>query len=609
MQDADRLTSELAVDECPYRENPSAEGDSAECRLLRHIFGFNVQAFTVVRRDACEVCCRSDFPTPQRYNSVIASLVYSGAQRLIDEGGQPACDAERAQKLRNSAVSELVRTTLGTPCGQDPSKDGSALRTRLHSCDVIVCCTDASDQTVTAVESAVNQEGVRCFVHVVDDGGGASEILPRFQGHDAVFVHRNSNRIGEFATLNRLLPALRARYVALQDPRSVSRPERLKWTVGLLERRGSEIAATAVETPRGKSIPQELACDSDSALPWQSLVVRRTTLLDMQRMHGGVENHVALIQRAANDDRQFSLGSRVTVDVRHESNSTVTAAASTARSGFGGSRNEPRPAVDVVLPFHNTIGFVNESLRSVLAQSGVDVVVHLIDDASTVDTSPHLGRWSRDPRVRVYRNSRNLGPYVSFNNVSRFFETDFVAVQDADDISLPHRLRVAVASLRAAGADIFGAAVEMFGDDSEHSSRTEAMRPVAPIRYSRYPATDRVPSVINGSAVMRTTEFIRLGGFADYGSSESNLCGLDSEFYTRAKFFGCHFFISQDVVLKCRRHAQSSTQNSETGWGTARRRLAGERVLERIAVWRKYEFDPRDFGGLGRYGMLTERLT
>jgi len=67
---------------------------------------------------------------------------------------------------------------------------------------------------------------------------------------------------------------------------------------------------------------------------------------------------------------------------------------------------------------------------------------------------------------------------------------------------------------------------------------------------------------------------------------------------------------SRDVVLKCRRHANSLTQNSETGWGTARRQFAREKLLERIELYRQYEFDPQDFGGLNldHYPALTERL-
>jgi glycosyltransferase involved in cell wall biosynthesis len=622
--DPDQQNSDSSVEECPhYESKPGYKGQAGQCRLLKRILRTDEPAFSAVNRDACEACCRSDFPSTRLFNNVIASLVHASARRIIERNGVAGCDVARAEELQEFAISEVARTTLRSrqPTQKTNGQKTDVLpgRARLYSCDVVVCCTDESDRTVAAAESVIDQRDVRAIIHLVDDGGGAAGVTSQFDDNDRVVVHRNEKPLGLFSTMTKLLPELQSRYVAFQDPRSISRPDRLKRTIDLLERQGGEIGVTAVESADGVLVPETPDGPAENTLPWQSLVIRRNTLLDLQRMHGSSINDISsLVKHAVEDGRLISLARRVTVDINHQAGDAAesTPARTTSWVKRPASVTQPRPAVDVVLPFHNTIDFVHESLQSMLEQTGVDVVVHLIDDASTVDTSQDLERWGRDPRIRVYRNSRNLGPYMSFNNVSRFFETEFVAIQDADDISLPHRLSAGVASLRDSNADIFGAAVEMFGDNLERASKTNASNgkddslPVTQFRFSRYPATQGVVFVINGSTVMRTRTFHRLGGFADYGKPERNRCGLDSEFYTRAFFAGANFFVSRDVVLKCRRHADSLTQNSETGWGTARRQFAREKLLERIELYRNYEFDPQDFGGLNLdyYPCLTERV-
>jgi glycosyltransferase involved in cell wall biosynthesis len=553
---------------------------------------------------------------------VIASLVHIGVRRIIDLQGVAGCDVEKAQGLRDFAISELIRTTLHAGSQQnksDTTVDERRVGTRLFSCDVIVCCSDESDQTVAAIKSVINQLDVLAFVHLIDDGGLASKVMQLFGGRERVTLHRNQVPLGLLSTTMKLLPRLRSTYVAFQNARSISRPDRLKQTIDLLERQGGEIGAATVRTENGVVVPTLPPDLSKTSLPWQSIVMRRNTLLDLQRIHGSDFNSIdSLVSRAVSDGRKISLSRRVTVDINDRIADVEKASPAVEKS----CQNSPlsfaslRRAIDVVLPFHNTIEFVYESLQSVLAQNGVDVVVHLIDDASTVDTSPHLEHWRREPRIRVYRNSQNIGPYVSLNNVSRFFETEFAAIQDADDVSLPHRLCTAITSLEMSSSDIFGAAVEMFGDIHERVTRTDisnsdsATRPVKQFRLSRYPEIGRLWCfIINPTMVVRVSTFNRLGGFADYGELKNNRCGLDAEFCARAYLSGCKFYVSPEIVVRQRRHADSLTQNHETGWGTVARNFARQKVLERIELYRQYNFDPQDFGGRNNYLHLTERVS
>ena len=144
-----------------------------------------------------------------------------------------------------------------------------------------------------------------------------------------------------------------------------------------------------------------------------------------------------------------------------------------------------------MLPFRGHFEFLRESLPSVLDQNGAETIVHLIDDATPGGADELLRYWGSHPRVRTYRNSRNLGQFVSFNNVFPYLETDLIAIQDADDISLPHRLHLAGNLLRLADADFFG----------DGSRRSNTVRPRKPsMNRSRPPTMVESKSLPTGPA-------------------------------------------------------------------------------------------------------------
>jgi len=108
-----------AVEGCPFRSQVELRGgtETARCGLLEEI-GEVVAAPLPVPRDACEHCCRLPPPAAGRINSVIASLLYGRASRLLAAGGAPPPLAAQAAGIRDRAVGELVAVCAprgGTP--------------------------------------------------------------------------------------------------------------------------------------------------------------------------------------------------------------------------------------------------------------------------------------------------------------------------------------------------------------------------------------------------------------------------------------------------------------------------------------------------------------
>lgn len=94
-----------AVDECPFRE-AAGEGP-ARCRLLGRLGGTHDPSWWQIERRACEACCAGAAPSAVSPGPVLASLLYSLADSVVDHGGVAGCPVEKAILLRDWAESQL----------------------------------------------------------------------------------------------------------------------------------------------------------------------------------------------------------------------------------------------------------------------------------------------------------------------------------------------------------------------------------------------------------------------------------------------------------------------------------------------------------------------
>ncbi len=598
---------------CPFRHQIRKEGETetAVCRLLRQLTGLRQARLCRVRRDACAACAGSFVASAEDLNPVLAALLHELAETIGAAGGLPGCSADEAAALRQWAEGNLAFAEGAVAW---VAADAAAA----PDCDVILCCPDSSKLAEWALRSVLAQEGLATWVHLIDDGGGGRALLERYGGHPRILTRRNPARWGPLETLHQLVPLLRTEYVALQDPTTTSRPHRLCAAVGMLAASGADLFGSALTSPAGIIAPLTPAETYRRCIPAETLVWRRAALADM----GGVAPRavgldVELVHRAALERRRILLTAAVLVDAHLPWAPPPPGPPPRYAPREGRLRHHVRRfgmetiACDVVLPFHGQLPFVREALESLLDQEGAEPVIHLIDDASPEDTSSFLRFWASHRRVRTYRNERNLGQFISFNNVLPFLETSLVAVQDADDISLPHRLHYSGNLLRLAGAELFGGRTRLFGD----ARLSQGVRQEPPLRRgelgyrcSRVPVQPGGYFLEHPTAVLRVETFTALGGFADLGSLHANRCSLDTEFALRAYYSGRRFAISREPVLRYRCHRASATRDDQTGWGTEPRSQAEAECQRRLALFRQGGFEPAAFGALRRHGALTRRL-
>jgi glycosyltransferase involved in cell wall biosynthesis len=106
------------------------------------------------------------------------------------------------------------------------------------------------------------------------------------------------------------------------------------------------------------------------------------------------------------------------------------------------------PLVSVVLGTYNGEAYLQEQLRSVLAQTYPALEIIAIDDGSRDRTVDILREYAgRDPRMRVVVNERNLGFIRNFEKGCRLADGKYIALCDQDDYWIPEKIAKMVSAI------------------------------------------------------------------------------------------------------------------------------------------------------------------
>lgn len=128
------------------------------------------------------------------------------------------------------------------------------------------------------------------------------------------------------------------------------------------------------------------------------------------------------------------------------------------------SNTSQPPLVSIVMAMRNSARTVGAALRSVQMQSLADWEMILIDDGSTDDGASIVEGFA-DSRIRLQRESRNLGLAARLNQAIALSTGEFIARMDADDVCFPERLARQAARLRDDPAlDLIGCHALVFND-------------------------------------------------------------------------------------------------------------------------------------------------
>jgi glycosyltransferase involved in cell wall biosynthesis len=189
---------------------------------------------------------------------------------------------------------------------------------------------------------------------------------------------------------------------------------------------------------------------------------------------------------------------------------------------------EIKGLVSVTIPFYNAERFLGETIESVLAQTYAAWELLLVDDGS-IDGSTGIAQSyaARFPDKIVFlehEGHRNLGVNAARNLGARNSRGEFLAFLDSDDIWLPKKLEVNVASMieHPEAGFLFGPTEYWYEWDPEgNSNRRNEVPMIAPGDRLYTPPALLARSLPLGkygvpcpcSFLLRRSAFERAGGF------------------------------------------------------------------------------------------------
>jgi hypothetical protein len=209
------------------------------------------------------------------------------------------------------------------------------------------------------------------------------------------------------------------------------------------------------------------------------------------------------------------------------------------------------PEVSALVVTHNAGAFLRPALASLLDQAGVSLEVVLVDNASTDGSVDAVVAALPDSRLRVVRLSENRLHAGGLIAGLPHCRGGFVAMMDADDLSLPGRLAAQADFLRThPEVDLVGCLVERMDAAGRPLGTMFSLTRPGDIRaYIPYD----VPFALN--ATMARADFWRRVGW------RREFCWAhDYDFFTRAAEVGTLACLPQ-VLYHYRVHAAAVSQH------------------------------------------------
>jgi len=172
--------------------------------------------------------------------------------------------------------------------------------------------------------------------------------------------------------------------------------------------------------------------------------------------------------------------------------------------------------ISVVMAVYNGQAYLEQAVDSILAQTYGDFEFVIVDDGSTDRTWEMLSAIT-DSRVKAFRLPSNLGTPDALNTAVNLAKGDWIAVQDADDISLSERLAAQAAYIKEHPELIaVGSRIACIGEGDvgpERLRRVEANLNYGLSREQLYNNRYFVCALCHGTALYSKAHFMNAGGY------------------------------------------------------------------------------------------------
>jgi len=236
------------------------------------------------------------------------------------------------------------------------------------------------------------------------------------------------------------------------------------------------------------------------------------------------------------------------------------------------------PKISVCIPTYNQARYLGLAIRSALEQTERDIEVIVFDDASTDDTPGVVASFG-DPRLRGFRQARNVGIARNRNSCLSVARGRYLAWLDGDDIYRPEMLALQSALLdRSRRVGLVHGNHDVIGEDG----RTLPAWPPPFTEDTIEPGLDAFRELILSNYVTTSTVLVRRECYDRVGTYAAELArsGEDWELWLR---IALRFDIAYTVerVASYRQHPASSSNETVASGERVRLDMAAvDRILD-----------------------------
>lgn len=231
------------------------------------------------------------------------------------------------------------------------------------------------------------------------------------------------------------------------------------------------------------------------------------------------------------------------------------------------------PPVSVIITAYNCEKYLAESIKSILDQTYSWFELIIINDGS-IDKCDNIIRSFKDGRIRYISHRDNKNIPIRRNEAINLAKGIYIAIQDADNISLPDRLEQQWNFLRnnLAYFCIGGHAAKI--NTAGHPDGDLRYPPVSHEEIVDYVVKRSRNPMIDSTVMFRRRDFLELGG---YTRDMSLYTAYDMDLWLKAILCGKKFVNLPYPVIKYRVNPEGFSHKHQS-----------EIIRTHMIVWRRF---------------------
>ena len=242
---------------------------------------------------------------------------------------------------------------------------------------------------------------------------------------------------------------------------------------------------------------------------------------------------------------------------------------------------------------HNSDKYIGKAIESILSQDFTDFEFIIIDDGSFDNTYRILADFQKkDNRIHIIKNESNIGLAVSLNKGIKIARGEYVARQDADDVSMRNRIsRQSEFLEQNKDISMVGTFYEILGKDDK--LLYEIRLPCWDAEIKEY--LKSVNCFCHGSVMFRKSALEKIGFYP-----EQYRCSQDYALWLKMSK-GCKFANIPEFLYKLNLHEKAtSVKNKSEQWKCIFRIKQDEGIIKNTDIFSD-KFIAAEFLNYGRF--------